>query len=341
MVSTLPVDDLLRNLSIKDLRMQCRARGINPAGNADSLRERIQEDMTRGSDYTLHQAAPDGGFMPAPGQGAPAGYVPSEDSRPATGRSAHGTGGGTSQIHFGDYKTDYSTQQYGTRVEPPTAAETMHPNPGAAAEDFRHAPPPATPDAGRPKFAGSGGGHSQLSFGDYQLPSSQQGNRPPGLVPVVERDPKQEEVSISVRDTVKPLLLKDLRIQLRARGLSPAGSVEELRQRLAEDMMRTGNLSLAMDVNLVNPYAQGVMPPPPSYQPSMASSGRTPAGGQSQISFGDYTLPSHVQPKPAEGAPHHGHVAPAPWEQGGHDQFRPSSRQIEPPGGRGNQIHFG
>eukprot|EP00983_Pelagomonas_calceolata_P066404 1149018-Pelagomonas_calceolata.AAC.2 len=40
-----------------------RACGINPAGNADSLREQIQEDMTRGSDYTLHQAAHEGGFM--------------------------------------------------------------------------------------------------------------------------------------------------------------------------------------------------------------------------------------------------------------------------------------
>jgi len=319
--------------------MQCRARGINPAGNADSLRERIQEDMTRGSDYTLHQAAPEGGFMPS--HGAPAGFAPSEDSRPPTARSAHGTGGGASQIHFGDYKTDYSTQQYGSRVDPPTAAEAMHPNSAAAGEDLRHAPPPPTPDGGRPRFA-SGGGHSQLSFGNYQLPSShpQQGNRP-GLVPVTDRDPKQEEVSISVSDTIKPLLLKDLRIQLRARGLSPAGSVEELRQRLAEDMMKTGNLSLALDVNLVNPYAQGVVPPPPAYQPNLAASGRTPAGGQSQISFGDYTLPSHVQAKPAEAAHAQHGVTPAPWDQGGNNEFRPSSRQIEPPGGRGNQIHFG
>eukprot|EP00983_Pelagomonas_calceolata_P066403 1149018-Pelagomonas_calceolata.AAC.1 len=118
-------------------------------------------------------------------------------------------------------------------VDPPTAAEAMHPNSAAAGEDLRHAPPPPTPDGGRPRFA-SGGGHSQLSFGNYQLPSShpQQGNRP-GLVPVTDRvgsgpaslpvahaaDPKQEEVSISVSDTIKPLLLKDLRIQLRARGL--------------------------------------------------------------------------------------------------------------------------
>jgi len=50
------------------------------------------------------------------------------------------------------------------------------PNMAAAGEDKRHAE-----NGGRPKFS-SGGGHSQLSFGNYQLPSSQS-NRA-GLVPV-------------------------------------------------------------------------------------------------------------------------------------------------------------
>jgi len=53
-------------------------------------------------------------------------------------------------------------------------------------------------------------------------------------------------------------------------AFSPAGSVDDLRQRLADDMMATGNLSLALDVNLLNPYAQGVVPPTPSYNPNMA-----------------------------------------------------------------------
>ena len=49
------------------------------------------------------------------------------------------------------------------------------------------------------------------------------------------------------------------------------GTVEELRERLGENMMATGNLSLALDVNLLNPYAQGVMPPAtPSFNPAFA-----------------------------------------------------------------------
>jgi len=56
---------------------------------------------------------------------------------------------------------------------------------------------------------------------------------------------------------------------------SPAGTVEELRERLAENMMATGNHTLALDVNLLNPYAQGVIPPAPvsqtpAYNPSFA-----------------------------------------------------------------------
>lgn len=45
---------------------------------------------------------------------------------------------------------------------------------------------------------------------------------------------------------VKPLLLKDLRIQLRARGLTPGGGIEELRERLAADMVATGNFAINM-----------------------------------------------------------------------------------------------
>lgn len=41
---------------------------------------------------------------------------------------------------------------------------------------------------------------------------------------------------------LKPILLKDLRIQCRARGLSPAGGKEQLADRIAEHMMATGDL---------------------------------------------------------------------------------------------------
>lgn len=41
---------------------------------------------------------------------------------------------------------------------------------------------------------------------------------------------------------LKPILLKDLRIQCRARGLSPAGGKEQLSDRLKEHMLATGDL---------------------------------------------------------------------------------------------------
>ena len=44
-----------------------------------------------------------------------------------------------------------------------------------------------------------------------------------------------------VSDDLKPLMLQDLRIQCRARGISPAGSRPTLLERLAEHMMATDN----------------------------------------------------------------------------------------------------
>ena len=45
-----------------------------------------------------------------------------------------------------------------------------------------------------------------------------------------------------VHDALKPLMLQDLRIQCRARGISPAGSRQTLLERLGEHMMATGDL---------------------------------------------------------------------------------------------------
>lgn len=40
---------------------------------------------------------------------------------------------------------------------------------------------------------------------------------------------------------LRPVMVKDLRTQLRARGLSPAGSRESLVERLKEAMMESGD----------------------------------------------------------------------------------------------------
>jgi hypothetical protein len=44
------VDRMLKNLLEKDLRIQCRARRLSPAGGKDSLRERLKEDMLEKND---------------------------------------------------------------------------------------------------------------------------------------------------------------------------------------------------------------------------------------------------------------------------------------------------
>ena len=48
-----------------------------------------------------------------------------------------------------------------------------------------------------------------------------------------------QKSQIEVEDIVKGLLLKDLRVQCRARGISPAGSREALLERLRDDMLQT------------------------------------------------------------------------------------------------------
>lgn len=45
-----------------------------------------------------------------------------------------------------------------------------------------------------------------------------------------------------VKELLAPLLLKDLRIQCRARGLNPGGSRPALVERVHEHMLATGDL---------------------------------------------------------------------------------------------------
>lgn len=45
-----------------------------------------------------------------------------------------------------------------------------------------------------------------------------------------------------LNDMIKGMLLKDLRVQLRARRLNPAGSREALLERLSEAMLANGDL---------------------------------------------------------------------------------------------------
>lgn len=48
--SQIEVEDIVRGLLLKDLRVQCRARGISPAGSRDALLERLRDDMLQTRD---------------------------------------------------------------------------------------------------------------------------------------------------------------------------------------------------------------------------------------------------------------------------------------------------
>ena len=49
-MNTHEVDRMLKNLLDKDLRIQCRARGLSPAGGKEALRDRLKEDMLEKND---------------------------------------------------------------------------------------------------------------------------------------------------------------------------------------------------------------------------------------------------------------------------------------------------
>lgn len=52
-MSSAEIDRMLKNLLEKDLRIQCRARGLTPAGGKDALRQRVKEHMIETNDYKL------------------------------------------------------------------------------------------------------------------------------------------------------------------------------------------------------------------------------------------------------------------------------------------------
>lgn len=49
-VTQLEAMELLKPLLLKDLRNQCRARGINPGGSRETLQDRLQEHMLETGD---------------------------------------------------------------------------------------------------------------------------------------------------------------------------------------------------------------------------------------------------------------------------------------------------
>lgn len=111
---------------------------------------------------------------------------------------------------------------------------------------------------------------------------------------------------IEVEGLIKPLMIKDLRIQCRARGLNPGGGKETLMERLKEHMLQTGDMTLVADVPVEGQGAE---------RPNIAG---TCCGG---------TLKNN-------------YVRPEGQNVGNFITDRPSSRVLAPPGG-GSKITLG
>ena len=106
---------------------------------------------------------------------------------------------------------------------------------------------------------------------------------------------------------LKAMMIPDLRTALRARGLSPAGSIETLRERLREWMVENGTASLeltsAADVEQTTAGTDGA------------------EGGSKEAPAGDM------------GVLKNNYVRPEGQNVGNFITDRPSSRVLAPPGG--------
>lgn len=112
---------------------------------------------------------------------------------------------------------------------------------------------------------------------------------------------------IDVEGLIKPLMIKDLRIQCRARGLNPGGGKETLVQRLKEHMMQTGDVTLVSDV---------------------------PVEGLGS------ERPTNIAGSCCGGTLKNNYVRPEGQNVGNFITDRPSSRVLAPPGG-GSKITLG
>eukprot|EP00798_Chlamydomonas_sp_ICE-L_P005972 gene5972-5257_t len=113
---------------------------------------------------------------------------------------------------------------------------------------------------------------------------------------------------------LKPLTVKEFRIQLRARELSPAGGSEQMQERLKDRMLSSGDFALknpdgsdmcivtitaglstadTVEGHLKNNYTRGAGQNVGNFMTDRNSSRvLAPPGGATQISFGDYQDPN-------------------------------------------------
>ena len=135
---------------------------------------------------------------------------------------------------------------------------------------------------------------------------------------------------------LKPLMLGDLRAQLRARGVNPAGGQAELKERLKDHMLATGNFSLG-----------GSAPPPIAGGSTMrfCSLGLPPklslSSDTSEVSLRVCLTAGAATSDMRDGSLANNYSRPGGQQNvGNFITDKPSSRVLAPPGGS-SQIQFG
>lgn len=178
-----------------------------------------------------------------------------------------------------------------------------------------------------------------------------------------------EKSVIEVNDVLKPLLMKDLRTNCRARNLNPGGSKEALVERLSDDMRKSRDYTVVTDLNgggqqsvenqapnqfrsapVGNNYARADGQNCGNFISDRPSSRvLAPPGGGSQISFGNEPAPAstpssqtslHMSGGPAGSPTSNNYHRPGGQNVGNFLTDRNSSRVSAPPGGA-SQITFG
>ncbi|GIL60130.1 hypothetical protein Vafri_14754 [Volvox africanus] len=209
------VDRMLRPLTLKDLRLLCRGRGLNPAGGKEQLEDRLKQHMLTTGNFSI-QVPSDG-----PEQAVPPGYAvaPQGYQQYATGVNNNNYSRPGGQQNVGNFITDrpsshviappggHSSVQLGGYTEqqpaapyhqaPPLQAPYAVQNPnvyGATSNDVRagslannYSRPGGQQNVGnfitdRPssRVLAPPGGNSQISFGDCNAPPAPSYNVPPG-----------------------------------------------------------------------------------------------------------------------------------------------------------------
>lgn len=119
----------------------------------------------------------------------------------------------------------------------------------------------------------------------------------------------QTTLDLEIQAVLRPMMIPDLRQELRARGMSPAGSISTLRERLGAEMTRLGSASL---------------------QPAIVAEANAACndGPGKEAASGDM------------GVLKNNYVRPEGQNVGNFITDRPSSRVLAPPGG-GSNISLG